>query len=437
MATHADSDDGQRCPLEPVDRRLEDCHRQWHEADQAYFDPDDFRFRIQGCVQTLRTVTFILQKHKALIPDFDRWYGEWQDQLRSDPLMSWMVDARNRIEKQGDLELHSVVRAEILASYVDGGPITEVPAKLFDGPHRLLQNIPTGAMGEHVKEHGVLRIQRRWVENSLPNLELLEAVAVAYGKISTLLDDAHRQLGDRQRGVVNQTTGEVYAPGDRGGRLPCMIGHDADRTLLLRIKDGVRLSLAEKSINISAEDEAAITESFPLKPDEVFPPPGATPEETLKSLFRAAIRVFEKDGYHETIAFLPNGSRPLRIIGLRPEDQTEKYLIMRRLGIEALRVGADGVILLGEMWSAQFNAAKPYRRAADAPDKTEHLTATLVQKDGDPVQLMAQIERSDAGPRLGQTIEQRGASLWSYVPIYQAWGRPIPESWKDPTTSSR
>ena len=65
--------DENRCPLAAVDQRLDDLHRLWHQAADAYFDPDAFRVAIQSAIQTMRSVTFILQKNKAIIPDFDRW----------------------------------------------------------------------------------------------------------------------------------------------------------------------------------------------------------------------------------------------------------------------------------------------------------------------------------------------------------------------------
>src|SRR6476620_4755237 len=102
----AEGDQEKDCPLATIDRRLNDLHRQWHDAEKVYFDPDAFRVAIQTAIQTLRTVTFILQSNKRLIPDFEAWYSPWQDRMKADPLLRWMVDARNKIEKQGDLEAH-------------------------------------------------------------------------------------------------------------------------------------------------------------------------------------------------------------------------------------------------------------------------------------------------------------------------------------------
>ena len=63
MKKHATAEDA--CPLAAVDQRLADAHRLWHQAEAAYFEPDGFRLAIQTAIQTLRTVTFILQKQKA------------------------------------------------------------------------------------------------------------------------------------------------------------------------------------------------------------------------------------------------------------------------------------------------------------------------------------------------------------------------------------
>ena len=62
--------------------------------------------------------------------------------------------------------------------------------------------------------------QRRWVENTLPAFELLDAVAIAYGRLSLLVDDAHDQLGLPKPKAVHIQTGEAYPEGERGDGCP-------------------------------------------------------------------------------------------------------------------------------------------------------------------------------------------------------------------------
>ncbi|MEA1015037.1 hypothetical protein [Sphingosinicella sp. LY1275] len=426
------NDPSSACPLAAVDRRLEDAHRQWHEAEAAYFEPDDFRRAIQTTIQTLRTVTFLLQSNKARIPDFQSWYQEWQDRLRADPLMRWMVDARNRIEKQGDLEVHSFVRAEVIASHLNEGPRLEVPAKLFDGASALLDGIPQDAVSKHVREHGTLAIQRRWVENTLPDHELLEAVATAYGRLTELVASAHEQMGLPPPTTTNSETHEVFRQGDRAGRLPCMIGHSEARTLNISLADGARLTVVSHHIPLDDERAKAVAESFPVEPDEVFAGNGASLEDQLTSLFATARKVFAADGYHDTIVFMFADLALVDIRQLSPEEHGQKYLIMRSLANDVVRKGADAVILLTEMWFAPFDPQKPYQRAADAPNRREMLAATLVRKQGEPIELWAEIHREKDEVSVGETIQADEVVLYAFAPVYEAWGRAIPSGGQTP-----
>jgi hypothetical protein len=422
------TDEHYTCPLSAVDRRLEDTHRHWHEAENAYFDPDAFRVAIQTAIQTLRTVTFILQSNKALIPHFDAWYAPWQEKMRNDPLMRWMVDARNKIEKRGDLEAHSFVRAEIVASYLDEGPRIEVPAQLFDAPLKLVKSIPASASGDHIRKDGSVRIQRRWVENTLPEHELLDAVALAYGRVAEVVRDAHVRLELKPPATTDMTTGEVYGEGLRGGRLPCMIGHADLRSLNVWLANGRPVEVAMISQNIDLSKADMLFERYQTTPEEIFGK-GENPEETLQNLFATARKMFAKDGYHVTVVFLLKGTKPVRIMRMIPEEHGEKYLIMRALANEVVKIGADAIILLGEIWKAPFNRDKPYQRAVNSPDRSEALAGTLVSKAGEPVEIYAEITRDDRRAKLGPNNMARGGATFIFAPIYEAWGRSVPGVW--------
>lgn len=429
--SHPDS-----CPLATVDRRLEDVHQQWHQAEAAYFDPGRFRLSIQTAIQTLRTVTFVLQNQKNIIPGFDDWYGGWQTRLRADALMRWMVDARNKIEKEGDLEAHSIVRAEIIGSYLDEGPKVEVAARLFDAPLALIRSIPDNALGDHLRAHGVLKIQRRWVENTLPNYELLDAVAIAHGHISSLVRDAHRQLGLHEPVTTNIETGQTYGDGLRNGRLPCMIGHADLRSLNLSLSDGspVQIEKISRKVDLLQAQEAA--KRYGLEPETVFGPDITTEEAIAANLFRTARTMFLKDGYHKSILFLLRERKPVQISEIRSENQGQNYLIMRDVAHEVIKYGADAVILISEVWTSPFDPQKPYQRAADSPAREEALVATLAIRSGEPIEWMAEICRNGPTLSLSETRIERDGLAFSYAPIYEAWGRTIPKDWIEAVKSA-
>jgi hypothetical protein len=414
------------CPLNPVDRRLSDLHRQWHDAEVAYFDPDGFRVAIQTCIQTARTVTFILQSNKALFSDFETWYAPWQEEFRSLPLMKWMVDARNTIEKRGDLETHSELNVSVLASYLSDEQLsTVVNGDLFDSAKDLLGRVPKYALAEHVMRNGILQIERRWVANSLPDLELLDAVAYAYGHLSRLLHQAHVVLGLPEPTIADEARAIRFDHRSMEGRLPCMIGHSRQRTLNVWLATGQPLELETASVQVHEADGERAIERYGIHPKDIFGL-ASTPEEVLKGLFATARQMFLTDQRHITIAFLLKGAKPVDITELRPAEHGHKYLMAQMLADRVTRVGADCLILIGEVWTAKFDPLKPLARAADSADKTEALTGTLVSKEEDPIRLVAEITRVNERAELKATVKELGGAHYLFAPIYKAWGRDAP-----------
>ena len=421
----AESQHDHDCPLQAVDRRLDDLHRQWHQAEQAYFDPEAFRVAIQTAIQTARTVSFILQSNKALIPQFDTWYQDWQERLRSIPLMRWMVDARNRIEKQGDLESHSWVRAEILASHLDDGPREDVPAELFEGPKRILDQIPKNALGKHIFKDGVLRIERRWVENSLPDYELLDAVAIAYGHLSSLVADAHRQMGLQEPKIM---TAQGELPYDRamaGGRMPCMIGHNENRALDIWIATGELLEFEARpmTLDLQKAEEAAKRYGIDVTGDRTN---DKDPRSSARYFFTMARRMFLHDGHHVFMVIIFKDGQPLNMREVRIEEHGQKYVFMRHLANDVLRMGGDAVLTISEIWRAKPNREFTYQRVVDMPDREEALAATLVMKDGEPLHLHAKICRNGEKIELADTVETEGGFPYALAPVYAVWGRQAP-----------
>lgn len=107
------------CPLLGVHARLDDLHTLWHEAVSHYQAPERFRTFLNAAIQAARNVTFVLQKQKESIPGFDTWYEPWRDRLKEDPVMRWIVEARNRVVKAGDLQVTSQAKVSIVAGYDD------------------------------------------------------------------------------------------------------------------------------------------------------------------------------------------------------------------------------------------------------------------------------------------------------------------------------
>src|SRR5947207_8464481 len=108
------SDPEKGCPVPATHRRLHDGHQNWHETCIKYSDPEGFRIALNATIQTLRNVTWILQSELKHSAGFDAWYATWQDKMKNDKRMRWLVEARNKLVKQGDLQTHSLAKAMLM-----------------------------------------------------------------------------------------------------------------------------------------------------------------------------------------------------------------------------------------------------------------------------------------------------------------------------------
>lgn len=66
-----------------------------------YHNPTNFIANADALVQALRNFTFFLQSKKGDIPNFADWYTPWQELMKANPYMRFVVDMRNSIVKQG------------------------------------------------------------------------------------------------------------------------------------------------------------------------------------------------------------------------------------------------------------------------------------------------------------------------------------------------
>lgn len=425
------NDETGSCPLADVEQRLSDVHRLWHRANSSYFDPDEFRVDLNTLIQMSRTVTFILQKNKAKIPNFDNWYGAHQEQMKADATMRWLVDARNEIEKEGDLTTMSVIRTEIVASHLNEFPSEQVEAHLFDNVDKLFGKVPRFALKAQVLKHGFLEIQRKWVHSKLPNMELLEAIAHCYGVMSKIVADAHKQM---QLPVpIISGLEECNETQHIDGRLPCMNSPAEIRTLRVHLADGSRLSMEKRSVefDFSETKERMIQRygglpSATTKGDSTF-------EKRCYDFFNIGRLLIEKDYYHDPITLLLRGEDECRPMLTPTRDRQEKYLMSRAIADEVRTMGADAVISIGEVWQTELLPQFEY--PTDQKQKKEALVLTGVTAQGETLCLSSDIIRTRSRLRrsmkkpekvtLGPTVTIKSFTPFLLGTVLEAWGLPL------------
>lgn len=324
------------------ERRLKDLAHLLGTCAQTYFDPDLFRMNVNQFLQTSRTVTFIIQKHKAEIPNFDSWYAtNIEAPWRIDPLMLWAKNSRNIIEKQGDLELHSSLKTTLLFSYLQEEDISiECGRQELAGANvkRLIRfarsKLPTG-----VADAAAVKIERRWVAASLSNWELLHALGTVYGEAFRCCSLLAEQLGDQiDEGVPRPAHFAQVREEARQVRYVKLRGLD---TIAIEVEKTVAdadFAADEKFASIFKEAKSNNTMPRSLT-------------EAVMFYGRLAKTSFEHYGSHVPIALVFDSNwNCIDILSTHFSDTTDKYIFWRTVAERLDAKRAYGLVWIAESW---------------------------------------------------------------------------------------
>src|SRR5690606_27547812 len=173
-----------------------------------YMEPELFRLNTNQFLQTSRTVTFIVQKNKDSIPDFDAWYQPIAASWGSDKVMGWAKDSRNKIEKEGDLDLHSTLDMTLFWSYIveQDAKISTGRAELLHAGTKRLVRLARKQLPSGVVASSAVRIERKWVANTLPDWELLQAFTYIYTTLYHLCQALSQRIGAQMDRAIPDPT---------------------------------------------------------------------------------------------------------------------------------------------------------------------------------------------------------------------------------------
>lgn len=407
-------------------RRLKDLRQLWHQTREAYFQPEQFRVSLQSTISTARTVTFILQSNKAAIPDFDNWYGGFQEKFKADPIMRWAVNARNKVEKQGDLATLSQIKIELVASYAGHPSTTWAPASVFASLGDIRRSIPQSLLDDHVREHGVLCVQRRWVDEELPDHEILDALAHVYGQFAQMIVDLHRHIGAIiPDGGQDQGEHLLLSPLP-DGRQKSMEVPKAERTIYIAVRDGKEMEIGRFPSSPPSARAARLARKRYGKDSWAGLKDVQTFAEMAEFFFDEARRAMLRDGYHIPIMLLWKDLVPLDQIEAWPTDQRAKYMMMRDAAARAGQIGANGVTFVSEAWTARREDLPPSGFAAEAKRRGEALVMFAATSEGEMFSLQAKVTRKRKKTHkvklLGPTVRDQG-QIMTLAPFLEVWGK--------------
>jgi hypothetical protein len=302
--------------------------------------------------------------------------------MKSDKHFAWLVDARNQIEKRGDLDTHSRARLQIVSGW-KRSPEIEMAVDPTEESFEIARRVAIDGLPRRVREDGVLTVERRWTVKELAGEEMLDVLAHCHGWLLCMVASAHDLLGESFASCEETEASCDYVPGafehqHPSGRLPCMLAGREARTFRRSLATLAPLVVEMVGRSPRQIDEEEIRRRYgtdapvlPSKPEGLFGQAAAFHDWGR--------HVLQVDGHHIPMAWLWRDSSLIRHLALDPVDEQAKYLIAERLGSEVESLGADAVILSGEVWETPVEAL-----GADEPpaDRPEAFVTVLVERGG-------------------------------------------------------
>jgi hypothetical protein len=410
--------------MHPWERRLRDLSRQLQNCGETYFSPDLFRQNTNQFLQTSRTVTFIVQKNKREIPDYEHWY---QDHVLSpwkqDEIMTWAKDARNVIEKEGDLDMRSSLRAAVMFSH---DPSEDVEVRTTR-PHLLqahvdkIAKIAKEKLPSGVLDAAVLRIERRWVANSLPESELVYALTYVYARVFQVCMALAQHMGGKLDASVPHPTSLDPASNDVSKARYIKLGKPGiGRTATVRLTKDPNFKPPPALLALKAELQSSV------KPTSLH--------ATMELLSKLAQITFLHHGNHVPMLFLFDQEwKQVDFLTAQFADQADKFLFWRNAANRAAYLRATALVWISESWirDMQSNADLPVRKMPIVGERLHVVGATA---NGETHVIEWNITRNadTKKPRLQPVSDEEsnndGANIFFIKPVIKAMQAARPKS---------
>lgn len=420
--------DTDACPIAQAHARLHQAHTFWHEALDAYQDPDLFATKLNALLTSLRSVTWVVQKELKHTGGFEEWYGAWQEKMREDRLMRWSLEARNAVEKRGDLDTASVAAVRVTGDWPKSEEVL-VDVDADADPAELARRVQlAGGLPERVRREGTLVVERRWTVDELNGQEILDAIAHCFGVLSRLIGDAHDRAQVSLENCALTYEDEhhtVLLALQPSGKPPCMVASRETRTSRRNLSTGAPVLLGLEPIATPTRAQLnQVADHYGLNEQDRIPP-DLDPVEQTRRMHMMGRTMLVKDGHHETIVWIARGHQPLGMMVLRPEEQRDKHLMVERLADEITRLGADRVTFAAEIWEAPAVAAdddeRAILRAEEREDRSEALITSLLRRGDTAVTFRSKILRDGDALTLSEPHLLPGPEPPFLAPIHAAW----------------
>ncbi len=346
--------------------------------------------------------------------------------MRNDEVLAWLNNSRVNIVHKSNLETKSRAIV-IIKNYLDLATLTiELPSFLPN--EAILLQLYTESpidLKSRQTEHSIITIERRWIEDNLPNWELLEALRHAFMVIKEIIQDAHVQCTMNTCNLIDQLHGKAIL----SDYYECMDNFRNFRFRTYSTKDGRELTIKTFSQSADPDLGAKAVKRYNISKDNIILHPEANISELAEIYLNHAKKVLIKDKYHIPLVLLRLHDKSWQMLSFQTYKREEKYHIWHEIGDLVEKYGSDALIFISEVWIGNVDE---FEKKGIFPDKQknhrEALQVVVAAATGTVLYYTAIFRRTLFGKIIFEdTILEEGGKLYFLAPVLKKWGVTISE----------
>lgn len=366
-----------KCLLPETHNRLNQAFILFQDIKNNYHEELEFTSHLNNIIQTLRNITFVMQKELAHASGFEEWYVKHQTEMKNDESMRWLIDARNHVVKEGDLKKYSYTKVrlkdhydkELFAAKLD----PEIPIDFVAAWFRQKIKIPS-----EIKDHSIIEVERVWILEDFRKAEVVDVIIYCFSVLTNIVYLAHEQI-KHTNPLLCEKNMHVFFDEDYMVKLHNMI--EQGRIVRILYSTGEIMDEAstattrpnEESMQEAAKRYPKTNQLIELNKNEV----GEIPFSKIPYHVESAKHFMEIDGSILPVVFLyfPDKAPIVEFLLMgRPAD---RYLMFEKIARKVAETRCKAVVTVSEFWRG------------DLPKDGESYIPASTQRKGEGIWIIA------------------------------------------------
>ncbi|MCB0752839.1 MAG: hypothetical protein KDC52_15315 [Ignavibacteriae bacterium] len=299
--------------------------------------------------------------------------------MREDKILRWLIESRNKIVKQGDLETKSVANVSVIQNWYKP-PINEISVNPTLDSNEIAVIVCESLDRDKIGKNSILKIERRWIENNLANYEILEALVYCFDFYAKIIFDAHNYLTNNKPNKCSYLSN--FESEIKNIKNDFTLNKDNFLTTYLDINTleqlnpkNFKIGLREKDFN-NFEDNYDFLNEINFKRDK-----NSNLKEQADFYFEFAKKILSVDGFHIPTVILGKKDASPKFLQLKLDGKRDTYLTIHKIAQIIEVENYESIIFIGEMWVAIPDDDKPELLPGEYTNKMEALMICALNKD--------------------------------------------------------